>query len=107
MRRDLWAALLVAVFLGLVAARSRAASAAALDLNTATRNQLLELPGVGPKRAEEIIRYRLQRPFRRTADLMRVKGIGPKMFDKLKPLVSVTEGASGNVMLPPEPASTS
>ncbi|MBI5510373.1 MAG: helix-hairpin-helix domain-containing protein [Deltaproteobacteria bacterium] len=90
MRRDLWAVFLMALFLGLMATRAMAAEAPpGLDLNRATMQELMQLPGVGPKRAEEIVRYRLQHPFRRTSDLMRIKGIGTRTFVKLRPLVRV------------------
>ncbi len=62
---------------------------APLDLNSATMAELTRLPGVGPKRAEEIIRYRLTHGFRRPADLMRIRGIGPRTYLKLKPLIEV------------------
>jgi competence protein ComEA len=60
-----------------------------LDLNSAPMVELMKLPGVGPKRAEEIVRYRLSHGFRRREDLLRIKGIGQRTFLKLKPLVEV------------------
>jgi len=87
--RDVWAALLAAIFLGLLAARAMAEEPTAVDLNRATTHELMALPGVGMKRAEAIIRYRLQHQFRRVADLMRIKGFGMKRFAKIRPLVRV------------------
>ena len=57
-------------------------------LNEATAEQLLTLPGVGPKRAEAILslRQRLGR-FKRVEDLLRVKGFGNASLRRLKPLV--------------------
>lgn len=72
-----------------------AASAAAepprepLDLNVATVEQLDTLPGVGRKRAEAIVERRTKRPFRRTLELMRIKGIGRRLFMRIKPYVRV------------------
>lgn len=60
-----------------------------LDLNSAPMVELLRLPGIGPKRAEDIIRYRLTHGFRRREDLLRIKGIGQRTYLKLKPLVEV------------------
>jgi competence protein ComEA len=55
-------------------------------LNLATSVDLQKLPGVGPKRAEAILalRTRLKR-FRRSTDLLRVRGIGPKLLARLQP----------------------
>ena len=62
----------------------------ALNLNTATVDQLETLPGIGQKTAERIIEYRTKSGgFKRIEDLMNVKGIGEKSFLKLKPLVTV------------------
>lgn len=61
-----------------------------LNLNTATPEQLELLPGVGPKKIAAILAHRQKRPFKTTAELMRVKGIGPKSFRVLKPFLAVT-----------------
>ena len=61
-----------------------------LDLNEATADELSTLPGIGEKRAAEIIRTREQRPFRSVSDLVRVPGIGPKMLGRLRPFVHVS-----------------
>lgn len=61
-----------------------------LDLNRASKEQLMELPGVGEVLAERILAYR-QRvgSFRRLDDLRNVKGISKKKFDQLRPLIIV------------------
>lgn len=59
--------------------------AACLELNTATAEALMTLPGIGKSRASEILRLRAKRPFRRNTDIMRVKGIGKKTFKKIAP----------------------
>jgi len=70
---------------------SASASAAPLNLNTATVAQLDALPGVGKATAERIIEYRQKAGgFKKTEELMNVQGIGEKNFLKLKPLVTVT-----------------
>jgi comEA protein len=55
-----------------------------INLNTASLAQLESLPGVGPKFAARLI---AGRPYSGFEDVDRVKGIGPKMLEKLKPLV--------------------
>ena len=69
-----------------------AAAKSAINLNTATIDQLETLPGVGRKTAERIIEYRTKSGgFKRIEDLMNVKGIGEKSFLKLKPLIVVQQ----------------
>ncbi|ASR46667.1 competence protein ComEA [Paenibacillus kribbensis] len=61
-----------------------------VNINTATAAELMELPGVGAKKAEAILDYRNQHgPFQRVNDLDHVKGIGAKMLAKMKPYVSL------------------
>jgi competence protein ComEA len=75
-----------------------AAAKPAINLNTATVDQLETLPGIGQKVAERIIEFRTKNGgFKRIEDLMNVKGIGEKSFLKLKPLIVVpkTEKAPG------------
>ena len=52
-----------------------------VNINTATAQELGLLPGIGPKMATAIIGAR---PYKTTDDLIRVKGIGPKSYEKMK-----------------------
>lgn len=57
-----------------------------LNLNTASVLQLQLLPGIGPKMAERILEYRKSKgAFQSAEQVMDVKGIGTKKFEKLKP----------------------
>lgn len=71
--------------------RAHSARATADDpvvLNTATADDLRRLPGVGEKRALAILELRAKLGrFRQVDDLLRVKGIGRKTLQKLRPLV--------------------
>ena len=64
----------------------------ALDLNTATAEQLQALPSVGPVRARGIVDYRQQNgPFRSVEELAAVEGIGPGVLEQVRELVTVQE----------------
>ena len=66
------------------------AVAGKLNLNTATEQQLMMLPTVGPSKAERIVTWRKKNGgFKRTADLRRVKGFGYKTYKKLEPLLDI------------------
>jgi len=68
-----------------------AGPAAPLDLNTATLEQLQELPGVGPVLAQRILDHRTENGLFRTVDqLQDVNGIGERRFADLKDKVHVT-----------------
>jgi competence ComEA-like helix-hairpin-helix protein len=70
-----------------------------LDLNTATVEQLEQLPGIGPVTAKAIVRFRTKTgPFRRVEDLLAIRGITKRKLEKLRPYVSVA---------PPAPAKKS
>ncbi|MGB9695707.1 MAG: ComEA family DNA-binding protein [Ignavibacteria bacterium] len=61
-----------------------------ININTATKDELIKLPGVGPSTAEKIIEYREKiNGFKKIEDIMKVKGIGQKKFEKMKPYIFV------------------
>lgn len=61
-----------------------------IDINSADANELDKLPGVGPAIAQRIIEYReANGPFRSVDDLIRVKGIGPKKMEQIRPMATV------------------
>ena len=73
------------------AAESRPSITGVVNLNTATRQELQLLPGVGEVRATAIVAARKQRGgFKKVDELLDVKGIGPAMLDRMRPYVTLT-----------------
>jgi competence protein ComEA len=61
-----------------------------INLNTASSEQLQEVPGIGPSTAEKIIEYRHEHGgFGSVDELRAVKGIGPKKLEKMKKFLRV------------------
>ncbi|MBM3310813.1 MAG: helix-hairpin-helix domain-containing protein [Candidatus Aminicenantes bacterium] len=61
-----------------------------VNLNSAPLDELQKLPRIGPKVAQRIIDFRKQNgPFKRVEDLLKVKGIGEKLFSQLRNLIVV------------------
>ena len=57
-----------------------------VNINTATKEQLDALPGIGPVKAQAIIDGR---PYKKTEDIMKVKGIKQGEFNKIKDVITV------------------
>ena len=67
------------------------AALAAVNINTATKDELVTLKGVGEKRAQAIIDYRTKNgPFKTVDDLEKVPGIGPGLMKQIKSQVAVS-----------------
>ncbi|MGA7159409.1 MAG: helix-hairpin-helix domain-containing protein [Bacteroidota bacterium] len=61
-----------------------------INLNTATKAQLVSLPGIGESIAEQILIFRDEHGlFSSVEQLRKIKGIGAKKFEKLRPYVSI------------------
>ncbi|HEY1587175.1 MAG TPA: helix-hairpin-helix domain-containing protein [Polyangia bacterium] len=69
-----------------VAAKS---SEGVVNLNNATEEQLVLLPGIGPSKAKAIAEHRHAHPFHRVDELTKVKGIGRKTFGRLRPYLTI------------------
>jgi competence protein ComEA len=80
---------------GVAAQVGRPASApgvavATVDLNQAGFAELDALPGIGPVLAGRILQHRgAHGPFREPEDLLAVPGIGPRLFERLRPRIRV------------------
>ncbi|HVF63854.1 MAG TPA: helix-hairpin-helix domain-containing protein [Casimicrobiaceae bacterium] len=78
------------IMIALVAMLFSGATLAALNLNTATKDELVALPGIGPAKAQAIVDYRTQNgPFKSVDEIRKVKGIGEKLFLQIKPELAV------------------
>ena len=67
-----------------------AADSGKINLNKATVEELSQLKGIGMKYAERIVQYRDENgPFKNVEDLLNVQGIGPKLLEKNKDLITV------------------
>ncbi len=61
-----------------------------LDLNRADPSDLEALPGIGPATAASIVRLRVRRGgFDRVEDLLAVRGVGPRVLERIRPYVTV------------------
>ncbi|MBF6592927.1 MAG: helix-hairpin-helix domain-containing protein [Thermaceae bacterium] len=105
MRNILQASVLMVIAL-LLPVVNVVAQSGPVDINSATVAQLAALPGIGPKRAAEIVKLR---PFKDINDLTsRVKGISQKNLAKLTPMVTfgAAAPASSKTTTSSTPAST-
>jgi competence protein ComEA len=63
-----------------------------VDINTAGRDELEKLPGIGPTLAQRIIEYREENgPFARIEDIVNVSGIGSSTYEEIQDLITVGE----------------
>jgi len=93
------AAVLVAVLIlsaGFASALAQSKGAAEkVNVNTASAGELEKLPQIGPKIAQRIIDFRKENGgFKRIEDIMKVKGIGEKIFGRIKDLITIGNEAA-------------
>ncbi len=61
-----------------------------IDINTADKEKLAQIPGIGPKKAEAIEKYLKDHGNLKSLDeLLNVKGIGPKILAKITPYITI------------------
>ena len=54
------------------------------DLQNVTKEELITIPGIGEKKAEDILQYKEEYGFHSKSELMNIKGIGIKTFEKIE-----------------------
>ena len=79
---------LLVIFIGLAIYGT---AVAAVNINTATKEELTSLQGIGERRAQDIIDYRTKNgPFKTVDDLEKVPGIGPGIMKQIRSQVTVS-----------------
>ncbi len=72
------------------AIQTTAAETSVVNLNTATKEELCKLPGLGETLAERVLAYRTQYgSFRRVEDLLDIDGIGEKRLEQWRAYITV------------------
>ncbi len=78
------------LMLGMVAALPAGAAEGVVNINTADPAALSLLPGVGPSTAGRIVEFRTENgKFESTTDLMLVRGIGERTFERMRSFVTI------------------
>ena len=60
-----------------------------ININTASEDSLMSLPGIGEVYAKRIIEYRNAKRFNSIEEIKNIQGIGDKTFEKLKDLITI------------------
>lgn len=82
-------ALALTLSAGLASAAAKAAPTGKVNINSASAEQLSALPGIGAKLAARIVEHRQKSGvFKSVQELMTVKGVGEKNFEKLQPYLT-------------------
>ena len=59
-----------------------------ISINTASKEELMTLPGIGESKAVAIIEYRNEKKFETIEEIKEVSGIGEALFEKIKDLIT-------------------
>ena len=84
--------LFLSLFMAMILSTGLAFAGDKINVNTATKSELIEVKGIGDGTADAIIKYREDNgSFKSVADLVNVKGIGDKKVAKWADQLSVSE----------------
>ena len=70
-------------------ATSSSSASNLVNINTASKDELKKLSGIGDVKAEKIIEYRMNNRFRSKEDIKKVEGIGEATYNSIKDLITV------------------
>lgn len=73
----------------IITSDSKDSSKDKVNINNASKEELMTLPNIGDKRADSILEYRESNKFETVEDLKNVNGIGEKFYQSLKDLITV------------------
>ncbi|MBI4373440.1 MAG: helix-hairpin-helix domain-containing protein [Deltaproteobacteria bacterium] len=90
MKKTLLVAIMAITLVGSFASAKSKGVEGLVNLNTASVSELMLLPGIGKAKAEAIVAYRQAHPFKSPQELTEIKGIGPKMLQKMERYLTVT-----------------
>jgi comEA protein len=69
--------------------------AAPVNLNSASAEQLEQVPGIGPATAKSIIDFREKSgPFKRVEDVLAIRGISKRALERMRPYLTVNPAAT-------------
>jgi competence ComEA-like helix-hairpin-helix protein len=88
----LWVGIFLASAAGAAWAQKKP-PASPIDPNTATVEQLEQLPGIGPSTAKAIIQFREKTRFERIEDLLAIHGISKRRLEKIRPYLRINPPA--------------
>lgn len=75
--------------IGEVTSTNPKSSGQKININLASKEELMTLPNIGEKRAQAILDYRQENKFTKIDDIKNVSGIGDKYFEAMKDLITV------------------
>ena len=67
----------------------KSGSAGLVNINTASREELMSLPGIGESKADAVIEYRMSDSFKNIVDIKNVTGIKDGVFNQIKDQITV------------------